>query len=101
DRKLGFFTSASAVPQAWDRVILQGPHLGIATAIAKQPNATMLSHRDYSPVDFEAIDEDFVPRTSYQVAKPEAEYVAAYPKWDGKPSSAYFRLAWRRMAGSS
>ncbi|WP_409348285.1 Eco57I restriction-modification methylase domain-containing protein [Rhodococcus pyridinivorans] len=101
DRKLGFFESASAVPDRWEDVILQGPHLTVATPLVKQPNPTMRSKGDYSPVDFDVIGEDFIPRTSYQVAKPYDEYIAAYPKWHGKPSSTYFRLAWRRMGQSA
>ena len=33
DRKLGFFKSASAVPGRWEDVILQGPHLTVATPL--------------------------------------------------------------------
>lgn len=101
DRKLGFFKSASAVPVRWEDVILQGPHLTIGTPLVKQPNPTMRSKGDYSEIDLETTDEDFIPRTSYQVAKPYKEYIAAYPKWHGEPSSTFFRLAWRRMADSA
>lgn len=101
DRKRGFFKSASAVADRWEDVILQGPHLTVATPLYQQPNPSMASHRDYSEVELELITEDFIPRTSYQVAKPYKEYVAAYPKWQGEPSSNFFRLAWRRMADSA
>ncbi|MBF6204311.1 class I SAM-dependent DNA methyltransferase [Streptomyces gardneri] len=101
DRKLGYFESRSAVPDCWDDVILQGPHLTVATPIYQQGNPTMRSNVDYSPVDLETLPENFIPRTNYQVARPSAEYQAAYPHWDGKPSSSYFRLAWRRMADSA
>jgi hypothetical protein len=60
----------------------------------------MKSQRDYTELDLAGIDGDFVPRTNYQVAKPYDEYIAAYPKWHGKSSSEYFRLAWRAMADS-
>jgi hypothetical protein len=101
DRKLGFFHSESAVPDNWRNVILQGPHLSVATPLFKQPNPTMRSNKDTSEVDLEAIGADFIPRTSYQVAKPPVEYLASYPKWHGVPSSNYFRLAWRRMGQSA
>ena len=45
--------------------------------------------------------ERAIPRTNYQRAKTPEKYLAGYPRWDGKPSNAYFRLAWRRMADSS
>ncbi|CDZ88172.1 class I SAM-dependent DNA methyltransferase [Rhodococcus ruber] len=97
DRKLGFFESASAIPVRWEDVILQGPHLTVATPLNQQPNPSMRSNKDYSAIDLDSIGEDFVPRTNYQVAKPYDEYIAAYPKWHGEPSSSYFRLAWREM----
>ncbi|WP_125078115.1 class I SAM-dependent DNA methyltransferase [Mycobacterium sp. P7213] len=101
DRKLGFFESESAVPERWEDAILQGPHLTVATPLFKQPNPTAKHQQDYTELDLDSIDVNFVPRTNYQVAKPYTEYIAAYPKWHGEPSSSYFRLAWRRMADSA
>jgi hypothetical protein len=97
DRKLGFFESSSGVPGRWEEVILQGPHLTVSTPLNQQPNPSMRSNKDYSTINLDAIGVDFIPRTNYQVAKPYAEYIAAYPKWHGAPSSTYFRLAWREM----
>ncbi|WP_133134574.1 class I SAM-dependent DNA methyltransferase [Mycobacteroides abscessus] len=97
DRKLGFFESASAVPDRWEDVILQGPHLSVATPLFKQPNITMKNRLDTTLIDHDQISDSFIPRTSYQRAKPYPEYIAAYPKWLGEPSSNYFRLAWRAM----
>lgn len=101
DRTRGFFKSASAVPARWEDAILQGPHLTVANPLFKQPNPSMRSNKDYTEIDFDSIVEDFIPRTSYQRAKPYAEYVAAYPKWHSEPSSSSFRLAWRRMCQSA
>ncbi|QDC14554.1 Eco57I restriction-modification methylase domain-containing protein [Rhodococcus ruber] len=101
DRRLGLFESASAVPERWEDVILQGPHLSVATPLFKQPNPTAKHQQDYTDIDLDTIGEDFIPRTNYQVAKPYDEYIAAYPKWHGEPSSSYFRLAWRAMADSA
>ena len=101
DRALGFFESSSAIPNRWEDTIMQGPHLTVATPFNQQPNPSMRSNKDYSSVDLDAIAEDFVPRTNYQVAKPYDEYIAAYPKWNDKPSSSYFRFAWRAMADSA
>lgn len=101
DRKLGYFEARSAIPTTWDEVILQGPHISVACPTYQQANPAMRSQRDYAPIDLESISETFIPRTNYQVAQPLAEYQAAYPKWNGTRSSAYFRLAWRRMADSA
>ncbi|WP_280464430.1 DNA methyltransferase [Nocardia cyriacigeorgica] len=97
DRKRGYFESRSATPATWQEVILQGPNLTVATPIYQQGNPTMRSGGDYSAIDLESIPETFLPRTNYQVARPIPDYVAAYPKWNGEPSSNYFRLAWREM----
>lgn len=97
DRKLGYFRTESAVPDHWAKVILQGPHLTVATPLYQQPNPNPKSRQDTTTISLEMIGEDFIPRTNYQVAKPLDDYFAAYPKWYGKPSSSYFRLAWREM----
>ncbi|AGT93588.1 restriction endonuclease subunit M [Rhodococcus erythropolis] len=97
DRKLGYFESSSAIPEQWKDVILQGPHMTVATPLNQQPNESMRSNQDYSRVNLDEIAGDFIPRTNYQVARPYDEYIDAYPKWNGKPSSSYFRLAWREM----
>ncbi|MDQ2707911.1 MAG: class I SAM-dependent DNA methyltransferase [Actinomycetota bacterium] len=101
DRRSGYFVRRSAVPQSLHDVILQGPHLTVATPYAKQPNLTMRSHRDYSDWDLEELEERQIPRTNYQRDKPTPEYVAGYPRWDGVPANRFWRLAWRRMADSS
>ncbi|MFM1723915.1 DNA methyltransferase [Rhodococcus sp. PAM 2766] len=97
DRKAGFFELRSAVPDRWEDIILQGPHLTVATPIYQQGNPTMRSNQDYSRIDLETVGSDFVPRTNYQVSKPYDDYIAGYTKWHNEPSSNYFRLAWREM----
>ncbi|UGU30618.1 class I SAM-dependent DNA methyltransferase [Mycolicibacterium smegmatis] len=101
DRQRGFFKSESAVPDRPENVILQGPHLTVATPLFQQPNPNPRSRQDTVAVDLDVIDEDFLPRTNYQVARPYPEYIGAYSKWHGQPSSDYFRLAWRAMADSA
>lgn len=101
DRRLGYFLSKSAVPDDWAKVILQGPHLTVATPLYQQPNANPKSRQDTTAINLEVIADDFIPRTNYQVAKPLDEYFAAYPKWQGKSSSSYFRLAWREMCDAA
>ena len=97
DRRLGFFVGRSAVPERWSDVILQGPHVTVATPLNQQPNETMRSNQDYAHIDLNAITGEFIPRTNYQVAMPFGKYSAAYPQWCGKSSAAFFRLAWREM----
>ncbi|TCN55925.1 hypothetical protein EV641_103272 [Rhodococcus sp. SMB37] len=101
DRARGLFTQTSAVPSEWKDVILQGPHLTVATPIYQQPNPSMKSHRDYSEIDLDGISETFIPRTNYQVGKPYEEYISAYPKWTDGSTADHFRIAWREMCDVS
>lgn len=98
DRRLGLFESRSSVPSQWKDVILQGPHFTVGTPLFKQPNETMRNNLDTSEINLDEIDAGFIQRTSYQRSMPYVEYIAAYPKWHGKPSSNFFRIAWREMA---
>lgn len=97
DRKRGLFESASAVPETWDEVILQGPNLTVGTPLFKQSNETMRSNQDYAVIDLDKIDENFLPRTNYQVKASSNEFKAADAVWAGRPSASYYRLAWREM----
>ncbi|MCU1614231.1 MAG: putative type restriction enzyme methylase subunit [Frankiales bacterium] len=101
DRQAGYFRAESAVPTTWADVILQGPHLTVATPLSKQPNPSMRSNQDYTAWDLATLPERAIPRTNYQPAKTPGQYVAGYPRWNGKPSNEFFRVAWRRMADSS
>ncbi|MGY2001695.1 class I SAM-dependent DNA methyltransferase [Blastococcus sp. SYSU DS1024] len=101
DRQAGFFSSGSAVPESWRDAILQGPHLGPANPFFQNPPPTYRTFKDYRPVNLEELTSRAIPRTNYQRATSPEKYEAAYPRWHGKPSNQFFRLAWRRMADSS
>ncbi|WP_199255625.1 Eco57I restriction-modification methylase domain-containing protein [Mycolicibacterium mengxianglii] len=101
DRKRGFFESESVLPGRWEDVILQGPHLTVATPLYQEPDVTPGREHVYGAIDLDAIGEDFIPRTNYRTAKRYDEYIAGYPKWRGQSSSTYFRLTWRAMADST
>jgi hypothetical protein len=101
DRGRGYFVEKSGVAETWTDVILQGPHLSVSAPLAKQPNTTMRSQKDYSAIDLDEVGEFFIPRTNFQRAMPYAEYEARYPRWNGRPSNSYFRLAWRRRVDTA
>jgi hypothetical protein len=98
DRKKGYFKSQWGIPQSWDDVILQGPHLYVANPTYKVPNPTMKSNLDWSTADLEALHIDDIPATSYKPAGNRARYDADYTQWDSGPARSYYRVAWRRMA---
>ena len=101
DRSAGFFVGRSAVPESLDDVILQGPHLSVANPFARQPNVNARNRQDTTAWDLETLPERPIPRTNYQPAKPAADYVAGYPRWNDIPANKFWRLAWRNMVDSS
>ncbi|MFT4187826.1 MAG: class I SAM-dependent DNA methyltransferase [Aeromicrobium sp.] len=105
DRTKGYFDAEWGVPESWDSVILQGPHLHVANPFYKQPNPTMLHNQDWTAVDLEALPPDAIPATSYKPRGDRAEYDAASTHWDG-PSGwtsarSHFRIAYRAMAANT
>ena len=106
DKKAGYFDTGWAHPASWNDVILQGPHLGVATPMIKQPNPTLKHNQDWSEVDLEALPEDFIPATAYQPDfQRHGEFDLGYTQWDvkGGRSSArnFYRVAWRRQAATT
>ena len=105
DRKKGFFDSEWGVPESWDSVILQGPHIHVATPFYKQPNSTMLHNLDWTTVDLEALAPDSIPATSYKPRGSRAIYDAAYTRWkagdDESSAKSQFRIAYRAMAANT
>lgn len=105
DRTKGYFESAWGAPGSWDDVILQGPHLFVATPLYKTPNKTLLSNKDWSATDFEALAPDTIPVTAYKPAGDRYAYDCAYTEWgdgdDPKPARDYYRIAWRAMAANT
>ena len=101
DRKKGYFESRWGVPQSWDDVILQGPHLYVGTPMYKSPNPSMKHNQDWSATDLEALRSDDIPVTSYKPTGSRARYDADYTQWDSGPARAYYRIAWRAMAANT
>lgn len=101
DKKRGYFDSSWQHPDSWSNVILQGPHLGVATPMIKQPNPTMKHNQDWSALDIEAMSENFIPATAYLPNPDMDTYEAEYGSWsiNGEmvPVSNTYRVAWRQM----
>ena len=87
----------TAIPPAWDEVILQGPHFAVATPFAKQPNENCKSKGDWSEWDLENLPERIIPRTNYQRACDYDAYRANLSHWNGEPYTKSWRVAYRRM----
>lgn len=106
DKKKGYFDVGWGYPASWSDAILQGPHLGVATPMIKQPNPTMKHNQDWSEIDFEAIPANFIPATAYQPDRQtKPTYDADYGTWTfgdkQVPVADTFRIAWREMAATT
>ncbi len=106
----GYFIKEWGVPNSWDDVILQGPHLHVATPLYKSPRKTLKSNKDWSATDFEALVDDAIPATAYKPVGVRERYDANYTSWqvpndDGIIQTVRardcYRIAWRRMAANT
>ncbi|MGA5168350.1 MULTISPECIES: hypothetical protein [Streptomyces] len=84
------------VPSISD-VILQGPHFAAALPFYKQPRIPCRSNRDWDLVVPTETPEDYIPVTNFVRNVSEEAYLNAQDSWGGRPSTSYYRLAWRRM----
>lgn len=80
-KKLGYIRWEIATPESWDEAVLQGPHFGISTPLAKQPDEDLRSNNDWTAWDLTAIAEDALPRTAYARACDRQRYEAAQDRW--------------------
>lgn len=100
DYNRGLFTKSWGPAGSWRGVILQGPHIFVAEPFFKSPNKTMSSNKDWSQVDYETLDPEAIPTTSYKPSGDTSLYDASYTHWgeDRQPARAKYRIAWRNMA---
>ena len=106
DKRKGYFDTGWAHPDSWNDVIFQGPHIGLATPMSKQPNPTLRNNQDWSDTAFEEIPADFIPSTAYQPNRVLApSYDQDYQRWilrgERVSSRRFFRVAWRAMAAAT
>ncbi|WP_322751205.1 MULTISPECIES: hypothetical protein [unclassified Frankia] len=78
-------------------LIIQGPHLGVATPFCKTPRVPCNSNSDWDVLDLAGLTATAIPRTNYARACEPERYDTAKDQWDGKLYTEYYRLAWRRM----
>uniref|UniRef100_A8M877 site-specific DNA-methyltransferase (adenine-specific) n=1 Tax=Salinispora arenicola (strain CNS-205) TaxID=391037 RepID=A8M877_SALAI len=104
DRTKGYFESEWGIPDSWDDVILQGPHLFVSTPLYKAPNPSLLHHQDWTSTDLEALAAHAIPATAYQPRGDRYDYDCAYTEWGDEdhpdPARDHYRIAWRRMAAN-
>ncbi|MEU9759888.1 class I SAM-dependent DNA methyltransferase [Streptomyces sp. NPDC047987] len=96
-KKVGLIRWQNEPVQDISRVVLQGPHFAAALPFSKQPRIPCRSNRDWDLLAPQDLPASHIPVTNYVRAASEDEHLAAQDSWGGKPSTSYFRLAWRRM----
>ncbi|MFE2127352.1 DNA methyltransferase family protein [Streptomyces amritsarensis] len=96
-KKDGLIRWGNRTPASLSDVILQGPHFAAALPFYKEPRIPCRSNRDWDLLTPAHLPEDYVPVTNLVRATHEDAYLAAQDSWRGRPSTSYFRLAWRRM----
>ncbi|MGW5582987.1 class I SAM-dependent DNA methyltransferase [Streptomyces sp. NPDC003857] len=78
-------------------VVLQGSHFAGALPFSKAPRVPCRSNRDWDSLDLTKLPDNYVPVTNYVPATDRETYLKNQDPWNGRPSTSYFRLAWRRM----
>ena len=106
----GYFKKEWGVPESWDEVILQGPHMHVSTPFYKSPNKTMRNNLDWSSADLESLPVEAIPATSYKPVGGRARYDAGYTSWEVEDKNGIlqtvrardcYRVAWRAMAANT
>ncbi|MET9244942.1 class I SAM-dependent DNA methyltransferase [Nonomuraea sp. NPDC003709] len=83
--------------QKWQDVVLQGPHIGIATPLRKQPKIPCRNNTDWSPIGLAEIPADALPLTNYRAAEIGSIHRLGQNTGDGRRYAGNYRLAWRKM----
>jgi hypothetical protein len=97
----GFIRWETAIPADWNDVVLQGPHFTIATPFAKQPNENCRSKADYSDWDLTSLPTSVIPRTNYQRAVDVGAFQEELSRWNGEPTTSFWRHINREMGQPS
>ena len=97
----GYFEIGWGAPASWDDVILQGPHLYVATPMYKSLNPTMKNKQDWSATDFETLPADAIPVTAYKPAGDRGRYDANYTHGSPDPRAHALPHCLARMAANT
>ncbi|MFF3974677.1 class I SAM-dependent DNA methyltransferase [Streptomyces rubiginosohelvolus] len=96
-KRLGLYEWNTSLPEDLAGLILQGPHIGVANPMGKQPNVPCRTNRDWTPFNLATLPPSIIPRTNYTPSADLDRFTSAQDRWDDRPSLQYFRMAWRKM----
>ncbi|MCP3816581.1 class I SAM-dependent DNA methyltransferase [Streptomyces sp. A3M-1-3] len=80
-KKMGLYRWDTTAPSSFGEVILQGPHLGVATPFNKQPNIPCRTNRDWGSWDLAKLPAQAVPRTNYVPSGELERYRGVQDRW--------------------
>lgn len=93
----GLIKKAPGTAKNIETLVLSGPNIEAGNPFAKECRVAAKSKGDYDPVDLEAIDDDFVPRTVYQFVGDLKKAETKFRELAGKPYRSFYRVATRNM----
>ncbi|MFB6712210.1 class I SAM-dependent DNA methyltransferase [Streptomyces sp. NPDC056358] len=96
-RRDGLIEWRTSTPPEHREAILQGPHIGVALPLFKQPNQPCRTNRDWSTFDLTTIPSNVIPRVNYRRASDWSAFYSAQTKWGDGRYTDHLRLVWRRM----
>ncbi|NCT90972.1 class I SAM-dependent DNA methyltransferase [Cellulomonas sp. APG4] len=82
------------------KVVLQGPHIGVANPVLQERGVGMRNHRDWLDVDLRHLPSEPEWVTGYQVVN-EAGLIDSMPKVPSCGFDDLFRVAWRRRVSTA
>ena len=90
-------------PDIVSELILNGPHINVATPFFKTPRNRCEFNGDYDPIDLTGIPDNYLPRSNYVPACSADEYLRRIHDvpWDGSCVIEHYRLAFRNMLSQS
>lgn len=85
-------------PESPADFVFSGPHFFVGNPRYKTPREVCTEKGHYDILDLESLPDDYWPRTNYVPACSRADYEARIPQvpWDGKRSTQFFRVIFRR-----
>ncbi|WP_328347216.1 class I SAM-dependent DNA methyltransferase [Micromonospora sp. NBC_00421] len=96
-KKGGLIRWNQEVPSSLRGLVVQGPHLGIATPLVRQPRVPCRARSDWESLDLTTLAPEFIPRTNYVLSGDEHASRARQDVWGSRRYTDYYRVAWREM----
>ncbi|MES5265448.1 Eco57I restriction-modification methylase domain-containing protein [Priestia megaterium] len=98
DQKDNKIIRRTSNPETLSELVLSGPHIYVANPLFQTPNANCKNHRDYSRINLVDVDQNYIPRTNYEITEKGASTVQY---WNNEKITGYYRQIFRKMLSSA